>query len=387
MQPVAEPYGLVRDGAVAIEHGQIAWCGESNALPEEYSKWDSRDLKGALVTPAMIDCHTHIVHAGNRAAEFELRLNGATYEEIARAGGGINATVKATRRASEDALLHDALIRVDALLSEGVSCIEVKSGYGLDHETELKMLRVAKRIGDVRPVRIRKSFLGAHAIPPEYKNRPDDYLDAVCLPALEAAHAAGLVDAVDGFCETIGFSPAQITTLFEKARALGLPVKLHAEQLSLQGGSALAARYGALSADHLEYLDAAGIQAMARAGTTAVLLPTAYYFLRETHLPPIQALRKADVPMAVATDCNPGSSPMMSLLLAMNMACTLFHLTPEEALRGTTANAAKALGLSDTGIISQGYRADVSIWDAEHPAELSYYFGRNPLRERLFGAN
>lgn len=380
-------YGLINDGAIVMEHGQISWCGSASDLPERFDALERQDLGGALVTPSMIDCHTHSVHAGNRAAEFEMRLGGATYEEIARAGGGIVSTVKATRAASEDELLQSALPRIDALIQEGVSCIEIKSGYGLDHETELKMLRTARKIAKLRPVRIRTTFLGAHAVPPEFKGQADRYIDEVCLPALKAAHAEGLVDAVDGFCERIGFSPEQIARVFDAAQGLGLPVKLHAEQLSNLGGAALAARYQALSADHLEFLDTGGIKAMAASGTVAVLLPGAYYYLRDTCLPPINALRVADVSMAVATDCNPGSSPLTSLLLAMNMACTLFRLTPEEALAGTTREAAKALGLTDTGMIAEGLRADLSVWDASHPAELSYYFGHNPLRERFFGAS
>lgn len=381
------PYGLIHDGALAISKGRITWCGSTDAIPAVYKDWPERNLEGALVTPAMIDCHTHIIHGGNRAAEFEMRLGGATYEEIARAGGGIVSTVKETRAATEDDLVKNALPRIDALIAEGVSCIEIKSGYGLDLETELKMLRAARRIKHIRPMRVRTTFLGAHAVPAEFKNRSDHYIDNVCLSALEAAHAEGLVDAVDGFCETIGFSPAQIERVFTKAKDLNLPVKLHAEQLSNQGGAALAAKYKALSADHLEYLDRAGIDAMANSGTAAVLLPGAYYFLRDTKTPPIDALREAGVPMAIATDCNPGSSPLTSLLLAMNMACTLFKLTPAEALTGTTRHAATALGLKDTGHISSGLRADLSIWDADHPAELSYYFGHNPLRERIFGAD
>ncbi|MEM6665544.1 MAG: imidazolonepropionase, partial [Pseudomonadota bacterium] len=333
-------YGLVPDGAVAVANDKIAWVGPLSELPDAYVSAERHDLGGRLVTPALIDCHSHIVFGGNRAREFEMRLNGASYEEVARAGGGILSTVTATRKIDEDTLLKTALIRADALLAEGVATIEVKSGYGLDRETELKMLRVARRVANARPVRVKTSFLGAHAVPPEYKDRADAYMTDVCLPTLEVAHAQGLVDAVDGFCEGIAFSPAQIARVFEMAKRLGLPVKLHAEQLSNLGGAALAARYGALSADHLEYLDDAGIAAMATAGTVAVLLPGAFYTLRETELPPVAKLRAASVPMAVATDCNPGSSPLTSLLLAMNMACTLFRITPEEALAGCTRVAA-----------------------------------------------
>ncbi len=380
-------YGLIEDGAVAIRKGRIEWCGKSADIPKKFNPWPERKMNGALITPSLIDCHTHIVYGGNRAKEFEKRLSGVSYEDIARQGGGIISTVKATRETHEDALLASALVRVDRLLSEGVSCIEIKSGYGLDIETELKMLRTARRIAEVRDVRIRTSFLGAHALPPEYKNKPDQYIDEVCLKALRAAHKAGLVDAVDGFCETIGFTKMQIMRVFDAARALGLPVKLHAEQLSHQGGAAMTAEYKGLSADHLEYLDMAGVTAMAAAGTVAVLLPGAYYFLRDITPPPIDALRKAGVPIAVATDCNPGSSPLTSLLLAMNMACTLFRMTPEEALTGATRHAATALGLTDTGTIIARKRADLSIWDAAHPSELSYHFGHNLLKERLFGAD
>jgi imidazolonepropionase len=380
MQP-GTPYGLVANGAVAIRDGRIDWAGPAADCP--LRDMAVQDLGGRLVTPALIDCHTHIVHGGNRAREFELRLEGASYEEIARAGGGIVSTVRATRAASDDALLAGALARADALIAEGATVIEVKSGYGLDRDTELRMLRTARRIAETRPVRIRTSFLGAHAVPEGID--ADSYIDTVCIPTLKAAAAEGLVDAVDGFCEGIAFSPAQIARVFDAARALGLPVKLHAEQLSNLGGAALAARYGALSADHLEYLDAAGVAAMAAAGTVAVILPGAFYTLRETQAPPIARLRAAGVPMAVATDCNPGSSPMTSLLLAMNMACTLFRLTPEEALAGATRNAARALGLDDCGTIAPGKRADLAVWDAEHPAELAYRIGFNPLQSRIFG--
>jgi imidazolonepropionase len=378
-------YGLVEDGAVAIRDGRIAWCGKARDIPADLSAWDRRDLGGRLVTPAPIDCHTHIVFGGNRAREFEMRLEGASYEEVACAGGGIVSTVKATRGASEEELLAAALGRVDALIAEGVSAIEIKSGYGLDLETELRMLKVARSIGAVRPVRIRTSFLGAHAVPPEYAGNADGYIDEVCIPALAAAHEAGLVDAVDGFCEGIAFSPAQIARVFDNARALGLAIKLHAEQLSNLGGARLAAGYGALSADHLEHLDEEGAAAMAAAGTVAVLLPGAFYTLRETKVPPVDLFRRLGVPMAVATDCNPGSSPLASILLAMNMASTLFRMTPEEALAGVTREAAKALGLDDTGAIAPGLRGDLAIWDVGHPAELAYRIGFNPLHERVFG--
>jgi imidazolonepropionase len=371
--------------AIAMSGGKIVWVGPDRDVPEDYSNWPRRDLEGRLVTPALIDCHTHIVHGGNRAREFELRLEGASYEELARAGGGIVSTVRATREASEDALLADALRRVDVLIGEGVAAIEIKSGYGLDVDTELKMLRVARLIGKERPVRVQTSFLGAHAVPPEYKDRPDAYIDEICIPALDAAHQAGLADAVDGFCEGIAFTPAQSERVFRKARELGLPVKLHAEQLSNLGGAKLAARYGALSADHLEHLDEEGVAAMAAAGTVAALLPGAFYTLRETQLPPLALLRKHGVPIAIATDCNPGSSPLNSILLTMNMACTLFRMTPEEALLGVTKHAARALGLDDCGVIAPGKRADLAIWNVEEPAELAYRIGFNPLHERIFG--
>ncbi|MGJ8572681.1 MAG: imidazolonepropionase [Hoeflea sp.] len=381
----APAYGLVEQGAVAIKAGRIAWAGPTGELPGEFKLDESLDLEGRLVTPALIDCHTHVVHGGNRAREFEMRLEGASYEEVARAGGGIVSTVAATRAATLDQLVTGALTRVDAMIAEGVTTIEIKSGYGLDIENELKMLLAAKVVAEKRPVRIRTSYLGAHAVPPEYKGRPDAYIDEVCIPALEAAHAEGLVDAVDGFCEGIAFTPEQIARVFDKAKALGIATKLHAEQLSNLGGAQLAASYGALSADHLEYANAGDAAAMAKAGTVAVILPGAFYTLRETAAPPIDAFRKNGVAMAVATDCNPGSSPMSSLLLSMNMACTLFRMTPEEALAGVTRNAARALGLDDAGQIKPGLRADLAIWNVDHPAELAYRIGFNPLWKRIFG--
>ena len=384
--PASGPaYGLVENGAVVLEGERIAWAGGVDSLPGEYRDLPATDLEGRLVTPGLIDCHTHIVHGGNRAREFELRLQGASYEEVARAGGGIVSTVSATRAAGEGALLERALRRVDALIAEGVCTLEIKSGYGLDIDTELKMLRVARAIGRERPVRVKTSFLGAHAVPVEYKNNADSYIDEICLPALEAACDEGLVDAVDGFCEGIAFTPQQIERVFAKAVALGLPVKLHAEQLSHLGGTKLAARHSALSADHLEYADESDAAAMAKAGMVAVMLPGAFYTLRETQLPPISAFRENGVPMAVATDCNPGSSPISSLLLTMNMACTLFRMTPEEALAGATRHAARALGIDDAGTIAPGMRADLAIWDVQHPAELSYRIGFNPLWKRVFG--
>jgi len=376
-------YGLLQKGAVWVQNGQITWVGAEAEAPEQAGP--AEDMQGRLITPALIDCHTHIVHGGNRAGEFEMRLNGASYEEVARAGGGIISTVKATRGASEDTLLAGALRFVDALIGEGVSVIEVKSGYGLDIETELKMLRVARAIEQVRPVRVRTSFLGAHALPAEYAGRAMEYIETLCIPALEAAHSAGLVDAVDGFCEGIAFSVEEIEPLFTRAKELGIPVKLHAEQLSNIGGTQLAARFGALSADHVEYANDADAQALARSGSVAVILPGAFYTLHETQAPPVEAFRKHNVAMALATDCNPGSSPLASLLLVMNMGCTLFRLTPEEALTGVTRHAARALGLDDTGVIAPGKRADLAIWNVSEPAELAYRIGFNPLHRRIFG--
>jgi imidazolonepropionase len=387
MQQTTEPYGMIRDAAIAVSGGRVDWVGPRTDLPSAYADAPQTSLGGRIVTPGLIDCHTHIVHGGDRAAEFEMRLNGASYEEVARAGGGIVSTVTATRNASETELLTAALARVDVLIAEGVTCIEVKSGYGLDLETELRMLRVAREIGVQRPVRVRTTFLGAHATPPEYKDRNDAYIDEVCIPTLRAAHAQGLVDAVDGFCEGIAFSPAQIARVFDVARELGLPVKLHAEQLSNIGGATLAASYGALSADHIEYLDEDGVRAMAAAGTVAVILPGAFYTLRETQAPPIDLLRQHGVPMALATDINPGSSPLNSLLLTLNMGCTLFRMTPEEALRGVTQHAARALGLADAGQIAAGMRADLAVWDIGTPAELAYRIGFNPLHSRIFGGS
>jgi imidazolonepropionase len=378
-------YGLIDRAAIAVKDGHIAWVGPEADLPSEFSKFSKTSHQGRLVTPGLIDCHTHVVFGGNRAAEFEMRLKGATYEQVARAGGGIISTVKATRTATVEELIGSALPRIDAMLAEGVCVIEVKSGYGLDIETELRMLCAARAIANSRPVRIVTSFLGAHAVPPEFKERSDAYIDDVCIPALRAAHAEGLVDAVDGFCEGIAFSTTQIARVFDVAISLGLPLKLHAEQLSNLGGAKLAASCGALSVDHIEYLDEEGVAALAKAGTMAVILPGAFYTLREKQVPPIDLLRKHNVPMALSTDCNPGSSPMTSLLLAMNMGCTLFRMTPEEALLGVTAHAARALGLKDCGTIAVGKRADLAIWNIEHPAELAYRIGFNPLHSRLFG--
>ncbi len=381
------PYGLIERGAVGLKDGCIAWAGEMTDLPDQPEKLAKSviGLDGALMTPGLIDCHTHLIFGGNRAREFEARLLGKSYEEIARAGGGIISTVKATRAASEDALIETALPRLDALIAEGATTVEIKSGYGLDLDSELKMLRAARRLEDHRSIRIKTTLLAAHAIPPEFENRPDDYISHVCNEILPAAHEADLADAVDGFCETIGFTPAQIERVFEKAASLGLPVKLHAEQLSDQGGAKLTAGFQGLSADHLEYLQPQDADAMAAANTVAVLLPGAFYALRETKIPPIEALRNANIAIAVATDCNPGTSPLTSLLLAMNMAATLFKLTPEEALAGATRNAAKALGLYEkTGTIEVGKTADLAVWDVGHPSELSYFMGYNPLKKRIF---
>jgi imidazolonepropionase len=378
-------YGLISDGAVVIDGAEIAWIGPKSDLPAQYAALAAHDCAGKLITPGLIDCHTHIVFGGHRAAEFEARLNGASYEDIARAGGGILSTVTATRAASEDDLLASALTRVDAMIATGTTTIEVKSGYGLTIEDELKMLRAARRIGALRPVTITTTHLAAHAIPPDYKGRPDDYIDEIAIPSLHAAHDEGLIDAVDAFCEGIAFSPEQVNRLFTAASSLGLPVKLHAEQLSDLKGAVLAAKHGALSADHLEFLGPDGIAAMAAAGTVATILPGAFYTLRETQMPPIAALRKSRVQLAVATDCNPGSSPMTSLPLAMNMACTLFRMTPLEALQGTTTHAARALGLTDRCTIAPGQRADLCLWNATHPAELSYRIGATPLISRIFG--
>jgi imidazolonepropionase len=375
---MAGGYGEIADGAVAVAGGRIAWIGPRGEAPRAARL---HDCQGAWLTPGLVDCHTHIVHAGNRSDEFEARLNGAGYEEIAQRGGGIMSTVRATRAAAEDDLLRQSLPRVRSLLAEGVTTLEIKSGYGLEAAAEAKMLRVARRLGRELPVRVATTFLGAHALPPEFAGRADDYIDEVCARMLPQLAGEGLVDAVDAFCERIGFSPAQTERVFTAAARLGLPVKLHAEQLSDQGGAALVARYRGLSADHLEHVTAQGIAAMAAAGTAAVLLPGAYYFLRETVAPPVAALREARVPMALATDCNPGTSPMTSLLLAMNMACTLWRLTPLEALAGCTVNAARALGLhEEIGTLEVGKVADFALWDIARPADLAYAIGFNPCR-------
>lgn len=380
----ATGYGLVEDAAIAVQGGRISWVGDATDLPPHYAEWEKVSLEGALVTPALVDCHTHLVFGGDRSREFALRLEGASYEQIAKAGGGIRSTVSATRQATDEDLLGSALRRVDDLLADGVAVIEVKSGYGLTIEQEMRMLRVARAIEGHRPVRIRTSWLAAHALPPEFEGEADRYIDEIVIPGLEAAVAEGLVDAVDGFCEGIGFSPAQIRKVFEKARELGVRVKLHAEQLSDLKGSVMAAEYGALSADHLEWLAPEDAAILAEKGVVAVLLPGAFYALRETRLPPVDALRENGVAMALATDCNPGSSPMSSLRLAMNMGCTLFRMTPVEALAGATHRAAKALALEeDHGTIEAGKRADLAVWDVTHPDYLSYWIGGHLLRGRI----
>lgn len=375
--------GAVMDGAIACTDGAIVYAGPRGGLPQA-PQAELIDCEGRWITPGLIDCHTHLVHAGNRAREFEMRLAGASYEEIARAGGGIVSTMKATRAASEDELVAQSLPRLDALLAEGVTTIEIKSGYGLDTESEIRMLRAARRLARERGITVRTTFLGAHALPPEYAGDANGYIATLCNDLIPRVANEGLADAVDGFCEGIGFTPAQIERVFTAAKAAGLPVKLHAEQLSNLGGAALAARFGALSADHLEHLDQSGVKAMASAGTVAVLLPGAYYFCRETQLPPVDALRAAGVPIALATDCNPGTSPLTSLLLAMNMGATLFRLTVEEILRGVTVQAARALGLGDRGTLAPGQRCDLAIWNIDEPAELVYRMGARPLHARVW---
>jgi imidazolonepropionase len=374
-------YGAIADGLVAVQQDRIAWVGRRGDAPR-FNAADRIDGGGGWLTPGLVDCHTHLVYGGNRAAEFELRLQGASYEEIARAGGGILSTVRATRQASEAQLLESARTRLAMLAEEGVTTVEIKSGYGLDTENELKMLRVARRLGEDRAdaTRVVTTLLAAHALPPEFDGQADAYIDEICEVMIPAAAAAGLADAVDAFCEGIGFSPAQCARVFEAARRHGLPVKLHADQLSNLGGAALVARHHGLSADHVEYADEAGVAALGAAGTVAVLLPGAFYFLRETQLPPVAALRRHGVRIALATDCNPGSSPLLSPLLTMNMACTLFRLTPAEALAGFTVNAAAALGLDrEIGRIVPGLRAELALWDIGRPAELAYMIGANPL--------
>ena len=375
-------YGLIENAAIAVTGKRISWLGSMDDLPVDarLNTPEVVDVKGQCITPGLIDCHTHLIFGGNRAREFELRLKGATYEELQRAGGGILSTVNATRTASEEKLLSAAQMRAEAFKREGVTTIEIKSGYGLDVETELKMLRVARLLGDDDPqLDVKTTFLGAHALPPEYASDRADYIQLVVDPMLSQVYRENLADAVDGFCETIAFSPEEIEQVFNRASELGLDVKLHADQLSDLNGAALAARYHALSADHLEYTSEAGVNALAQSGTVAVLLPGAFYILKETQIPPVDLLRRYQVPIAIATDANPGSSPVLSLLLMLNMACTLFSLTTEEALAGVTRNAAQALGLlNDRGTLEAGKRADFVIWDIAHPSELAYMIGNNP---------
>ncbi len=377
-------WGLIEKGALLVQGDRIAWVGPDRALPSQLAVTAEHDFDGALLTPGLIDCHTHLVYGGHRAHEAELRLNGASYEAIAQAGGGIRSTVAATRATAEAELLTDACQRADALMREGVTTVEVKSGYGLSLADEAKCLRVARQLGHARALQVCTTYLGAHAVPPEFDGRPDAYIDAVCewMPVL---HQQGLVDAVDAFCETIGFTPTQTRRVLETARALGLPTKLHAEQLSHQGGAELAASLGALSCDHVEHLSAAGIAAMKAASTVAVLLPAAWYSLRDTQPPPVAALRAAGVRMAVSTDHNPGSSPCLSLLTALHMACTFWRLTPLEALLGATVHAAAALGLNDRGQLRPGHRADLAVWGVDHPRELTYWLGGIPCRGRVLG--
>jgi len=378
------PYGMVKDGAIAIRGGKIAWIGKRIDLPADFESQAAKvyDGQNGWITPGLVDCHTHLVYGGSRAREFELRLQGATYEEIARQGGGIRSTVIATREADEKSLLNQSIPRLVALIKEGVTTVEIKSGYGLDLETEIRMLRVVRKLGESYPVTVVPTYLGAHALPPEFEGRSDEYVDFVCNTVMPEVAAQQLAVAVDAFCENIGFTPDQTERVLKAAQKLGLAVKLHAEQLSDLQGSALAARYGALSADHLEYVSEESVRAMAASGTVAVLLPGAFYFLRETRVPPVDLLRRYSVPIALSTDCNPGSSPTASLLLMLNMASTLFRMTPEEALAGVTRNGARALGLQDRiGTLEPGKDADFVIWDIDEPAELAYRIGFNPRKQ------
>lgn len=378
-----DPRHAIEDAAIAVENGKIAWLGAASALPAQYTQWPREDLGGAWVTPGLVDCHTHLVYGGQRADEFAQRLAGVSYEEIARNGGGIVSTVRATRAASEAELYAQSAARLEPLLAEGVTAVEIKSGYGLELAAERKMLRVARQLGERYPVTVRTTFLGAHALPPEYAGRADDYIEEVCERMLPALADEGLVDAVDVFCERIGFSIAQSERVFEAAARRNLPVKMHAEQLSNSGGAALAARYNALSSDHLEFLDEAGVAAMKAAGSVAVLLPGAYYFIRETQLPPLELLRRYEVPIAISTDSNPGTSPATSLLLMMNMATTLFRMTVPEVLQGVTQHAARALGDAERhGTLAEGRPADFAVWDVQSLAELAYWIGR-PLCARV----
>ncbi len=383
-----EPYGALPDGAIGIQQGRIAWIGPRTGLPgaPDDLALQVHTVGGRWITPGLIDCHTHLVYAGSRAGEFEQRLQGVSYEEIARGGGGIVSTVRATRAADEATLRRESAPRLRSLLIDGVTTVEIKSGYGLDRDTELRQLHVARRLGDVHVVTVATSFLGAHALPPEFLGHADGYVDFICEEVLPAAASEGLVDAVDAYCEGIAFSPEQTGRVFDKAKALGLPVKLHADQFSDLGGAALAARYGALSADHLEHTNPDGVRALAEAGVIAVLLPGAFYVLRETKLPPVDALRRQGVPIAIASDCNPGSAPVYSLLLMLNMACTLFGLTPEEGLAGVTRHAARALGMqAERGTLEVGKAADLAVWSISEPAELAYRVGGSPLAQRICG--
>jgi imidazolonepropionase len=381
MTVTGDPYGAIRNGALAVKDGRLAWLGPGGSLPGgPDAAGEVHDVEGAWITPGLVDCHTHLVFGGDRAGEFEARLQGASYEEIARAGGGILSTVRATRAADEEALYRAASHRLDGLLAEGVTTVEIKSGYGLETEAEMKMLRVARRLGRERPVTVQTTLLAAHALPEEFLGRREAYLDLVVEEMIPRAVHQSLADAVDAFCEGIAFTPRECARVLEAAREHGLGLRLHADQLTDSGGAALAASFGARSADHLEYTSAEGARAMAGAGTVAVLLPGAYYFLREERAPPVETFRDTGVPMAIATDANPGSSPLTSLLLALNMACTLFRMTPEEALAGVTRNAARALGMTgEVGALEVGARADLAVWDVGHPGELSYWMGRNPL--------
>lgn len=385
---VGAPYGAIRDGAIAIAGGRIAWLGPEAELPKGYARTtvgETHDAGGRWITPALIDCHTHIVFGGSRAEEFEERLTGATYEEIARRGGGIMSSVRSTRAATEDELVRSARSRLDALIADGCATVEIKSGYGLDLETELRMLRAATRLGQEAGITVRRTLLAAHALPPEFNGRIHAYVDFIISDILPAAHEEGLVDMVDAYLEAIAFHPADVERIFESARAMGLPLRLHADQLTAGGGAELAARFGALSADHLEYTSEAGVRAMAGAGTLAVLLPGAYLMLGAAQPPPIKAFREAGVPMAVATDCNPGTSPMASLRSAMSLASALFGLTPEECLRGATQHAARALGLSDRGVLAPGMRADLALWNVDHVRDLTYWMGTRDLAELWIG--
>ena len=375
-----DDYGIIENAAIAIKDGKIAWLGPRAKLPSfDVLATPTYQGKGGWITPGLIDCHSHLVYGGNRASEFEMRLEGASYQDIANAGGGIVSTVKATRQADEETLYVGAKNRLNALMKEGVTTVEIKSGYGLDTATEIKMLRVARLLAQHHPVDIKTTFLGAHALPPEFKDAPEAYIDLVCGEMIEQVVAENLADAVDAFCESVGFSLAQTKRVFDAAQKHNLPIKLHAEQMANLGGSEVAASYQALSVDHIEYLDEEGVKAIAASGTVAVVLPGAFYFLRETKLPPFDLLRQYKVPMAIATDSNPGSSPLCSLQLMLNMACTLFRMTPFEALAGVTINAAKALGISENvGSLTVGKQADLVLWDIEHPAQLSYQFGVNP---------